>query len=128
MYDTAQDIDDLDLTSWEQDLATTRALYGDVSPDEEGDYILSPETIFHLLKTAGGNTIYAASLACGAIAGNEAYLLKNIRTDDLSINGASLAAEWRLRAKDLYEQYMRGLDDGWALDIGYLQNTTPFKD
>lgn len=88
----------------DRQIARVRALYGDVSPDEGGDYIIPPEIIEGYLHQTKGDEFHAASLACGAIAMSELYLMKVLRTDDLTINGAQAAAEWRLRAEGLYKQ------------------------
>lgn len=86
------------------DVEKVRSLYGDVAPDVDGEYIIPESVVQGFIDIANGDLIYAASLACGAIASSELYLQKVLRTDDLTINGAATAAEWRLRAKDLFEQ------------------------
>lgn len=85
-------------------IVRVRALYGDVSPDENGEYIVPSDIIAGFLHQTKGDEFHAASLACGAIAMSELYLMKVLRTDDLTINGAQAAAEWRLRAEELYKQ------------------------
>lgn len=85
-------------------IVRVRALYGDVSPDENGEHIVPSDIIAGFLHQTKGDEFHAASLACGAIAMSELYLMKVLRTDDLTINGAAAAAEWRLRAEELYKQ------------------------
>lgn len=108
------------------DVDKVRSLYGDVAPDTDGEYIIPESVVQGFIEVANGDLIYAASLACGAIAGNEAWLLKSVRTDDLTINGAVLAAEWRLRAKDLFEQSQALMLSDREIEFAYFPEKDMF--
>lgn len=81
-----------------------RSLYGDISPDDEGDYLFSDGTIEGWLELTDDNPYRCAAMACRALAADQNYLLKNIRTDDLTINGSAVATEFRQLADDLDKQ------------------------
>lgn len=81
-----------------------RSLYGDFTQDENGEFLFSDDTINDWLELTNNNFFAAAANACRALAVDQAYLLKVVRTDDLQVNGAAVAAELRLLAKDLDTQ------------------------
>lgn len=110
------------------DIELVRSLYGDVEPDTDGNYIIPDATVQGFLTLSNGDHIMAASLACGAIAGSELYLSRVLRTDDLTINGAAAASEWRLRAKDLAEQSKQVDRGDLTVDFAYFPDASPFSD
>ena len=85
-------------------ITLVRSLYGDLSEDENGNYLFSDETVEGWLELTGNNPYAAAANACRALAVDQAYLLKVVRTDDLQVNGAVVAAELRLTAENLDAQ------------------------
>lgn len=91
-----------------------RSLYGDISPDDEGNYLFSDATIEGWLELTEDNPYRCAAIACRALAADQNYLLKSIRTDDLTINGAAVATEFRQLADD----YEREADDWDRLSVG----------
>lgn len=109
------------------DVQKVRALYGDVAPDVNGEYVIPEEQITMFLEIAGGDALLAASFACGAIAGSELYLQRVLRTEDLQIDGAKAASEWRLRAKDLAEQSKQVDRGDLTVDFVYFPDVSPFS-
>lgn len=93
------------------DIDLVRSLYGDIEPDTDGNYLFDDFSIEGFLKLADNNPYRAAASACRALAVSEAYLLKVVRTDDMQVNGAVVAAELRLLAESLEEQADQ-FDDG----------------
>lgn len=109
-----------------EDLVTlTRSLYGDLSPDQTGDYLFDNTTVEGFLRLAHSNPYRAAAMACRALSVDQVYLLKVVRTQDLQVNGAAVAAELRLIAQDLDVQadaYELNDDDGFEIiDFDYKQ-------
>lgn len=95
-----------------------RSLYGDMTTDENGQYLFSEQTIEGWLELTGNNPYAAAANACRALAVDQAYLLKVVRTDDLQVNGALVAAELRLLAENLDSQaaaYEDGQEDAFEV-------------
>lgn len=78
-----------------------RALIPDL---DANDYIFTNLQIDLYLEIYSGNVRRAAAAAINAIAVDEALLLKVVRTDDLSVNGAQVAEVLRKRAKDLNDE------------------------
>lgn len=84
-----------------------RALIADTTQwdyDQTGEprYRLSDQDIQAFIAIAGDGRIYAAAAnALRAIAINEALVSKVIRTEDLQTDGAKLATELRLQAKEM---------------------------
>ena len=114
---------------WEEpvEVQKVRALYGDVAPDVDGEFIIPQEQIKMFLEIAGGDVLLAASFACGAIASSELYLQRVIRTEDLQIDGAKAASEWRIRAKDLAEQSKQVDRGDLTVDFAYFPDVSPFN-
>lgn len=88
-----------------------RLLIPDLEPLEDPrDLRLPPEFIFTdeqiqgYLLISGGNVKKAAARALSAIAASEVLILKVIKTDDKTTNGASVGAELRLQAKRLWDE------------------------
>jgi hypothetical protein len=86
------------------DAGLVRLLIPDVAIDVNGDFLFNDEQIDGLLGLFGGNVKRAAAQAKDIIATDQVMLLKVVRTDDLSVNGAQVAAELRLEAKALRDQ------------------------
>ncbi len=87
-------------------LDLVRSLYGDMTPDDQGNFLFSDEVIDGWLTLAGGSAYRAAAIALRALAADQAYLLKVVRTDDLQVDGRAVAAELRQLADD-YDQRAR---------------------
>jgi len=85
-------------------VSLVRSLYGDISTDVNGRYLFDDETVTGWIELAEGNPYRAAALACYALAADQNYLLKNIRTDDLSVNGTSVSSEFRQLGDQLSAQ------------------------
>lgn len=85
------------------DIGKVRTLIPDVVEDADG-YLFSDEQITVLLGLYNDNIKRAAAQAKDILATDTALLLKVLRTDDLSVNGAATAAELRQQAKQLREQ------------------------
>lgn len=98
-----------------------RALYGDLVPDEDDNYLLDENTIALYLEVTDNNILRAAALAVRAISVNEVLLKSYLRTDDLTIDGVKGAAELRLMAKDFEAraQEQDNNEDSWGFDIAF---------
>ena len=81
--------------------ALVRSLYGDISPDEDGNYLFSDDIITGWIELTGGNPYRAAAIACFALAADQNYLLKDVSTDDLSVTGSATASEFRKLGENL---------------------------
>lgn len=81
-----------------------RLLIPDVAHDEDGNYLFGDEQLDALLDLYGDNVKRAAAQAKDIIASDTVMLLKVIRTDDLQVDGAKVAAELRAQAKSLRDQ------------------------
>lgn len=81
-----------------------RLLIPDTAHDEDGLYLFEDEQLDALLDLYGDNVKRAAAQAKDIIASDTVMLLKVIRTDDLQVDGAKVAAELRLQAKALRDQ------------------------
>ena len=87
-------------------LDLVRSLYGDMTLDDQGNFLFSDEVIDGWLTLTGGSAYRAAAIALRALAADQAYLLKVVRTDDLQVDGRAVAAELRQLADD-YDQRAR---------------------
>lgn len=85
------------------DIGKVRVLIPDVVEDADG-YLFSDEQIEVLLGLYNDNIKRAAAQAKDILATDTALLLKVLRTDDLSVDGAKTAAELREQAKALRAQ------------------------
>lgn len=72
--------------------------------DRTEPYLFSDEELDGYLAISGGSVKRAAASALLTIAGNEAYLYKYVRTDDLLVDGPKVAAELRLQAQALKDE------------------------
>lgn len=97
-----------------------RALIPDVSTADgtDGtDYLFSDNHLQGYLTVAAGSIFRAAAFAVQAIAGDQALLLKHVRTDDLAVNGAAVAEALLKQAKALFDQ--ADVADAAALDESF---------
>lgn len=80
--------------------------------DDTGEprYRLSDEQIEAFLEDNDNKVFSASASALLAIAANEALISKVIKTEDLQTDGAKLATELRLNARDLFNK-QKELDD-----------------
>lgn len=74
------------------------------TPYPDLDYIFADAQITALLGLFNGNVKRAAAQAKDIIATDEVLLVQVVRTDDLSVDGAKVAAELRAQAKSLRDQ------------------------
>lgn len=81
-----------------------RLLIPDTAHDEDNLYLFEDEQLDALLDLYNNNVKRAAAQAKSIIAGDTVMLLKVIRTDDLQVDGAKVAAELRVQAKDLRDE------------------------
>lgn len=88
---------------YETNIGKVRVLIPDVVEDADG-YLFSDEQITVLLGLYNDNIKRAAAQAKDILATDTALLLKVLRTDDLSVDGAKTAAELREQAKALRAQ------------------------
>ncbi len=72
--------------------------------DVTSPFIFEDNEINAFLSMSKDSVLRAAAAALMAIAGNEALLYKYVRTDDLTIDGAKVATELRLQARQLETQ------------------------
>jgi len=93
----------------------TRLLIPDTAVDTVFDFIFSDEQITALLALFNGNVKRAAAQAKDIIATDQLLLVRVVRTDDLSVDGAKVAAELREQAKSLRAQADKD-DEGELLD------------
>ena len=92
-------------------IGLTRLLIPDT---DEAAFLFLDAEITAFLGLNAANPRRAAAEALEALASNEALVSKVIRTQDLSTDGAKVAAELRARAKQLRAQADEdaGVDDG----------------
>lgn len=88
---------------YDTNIGKVRVLIPDVVEDADG-YLFSDEQITVLLGLYNDNIKRAAAQAKDILATDTALLLKVLRTDDLSVDGAKTAAELREQAKALRVQ------------------------
>jgi hypothetical protein len=96
------------------DIGLVRLLIPDTAVDEEGEFLFTDDQIDGLLGLYANNIKRTAAQAKDIIATDQVLLLKVVRTDDLSVDGAKVAAELRLQAKSLRDQ----ADAADALAVG----------
>jgi hypothetical protein len=82
----------------------TRLLIPDTAVDADLDYLFSDTQISALLRLYNDNVKRAAAQAKDIIATDQVLLLKVVKTDDLAVDGAKVAAELRAQAKALRDQ------------------------
>lgn len=93
------------------DLRRVRLLIADTNP---ANRLFRIDQLADFLDLEGGNVKLAAAQALGVIATSEVLISKVLRTQDLSTDGAKVAAELRARAKDLRDQASSGEGDDAA--------------
>jgi len=101
-------------------LGLVRLLVPDLTTDtgtSTGDYLFSDAMLNALLGLYSQNVKRAAARAIEILATDQALLTKVIRTDDLSVNGATLADALLKQAKALQDDADR--DDSRAADDGF---------
>lgn len=91
-------------TDYASAVGHVRLLIPDTAVDTDENYIFSDEQINALLGLFNGSAKRAAAQAKDIIATDQLLLIKVVRTDDLSVDGAKVAAELRLQAKALRDQ------------------------
>jgi hypothetical protein len=94
-----------------------RLLIPDTAVDDDSNYLFSDEQVETLLSLYGDNVKRAAAQAKDIIATDQVLLLKVVRTDDLTVDGAKVATELRLQAKALRDQADN--EDGDYFNIVY---------
>lgn len=95
-----------------------RILIPDTEAVFEGETLFSDTDIENFLLVSRGNIYRAAGLAMVAIGNSEAMISKVIRTQDLSTNGAAVAASFHKAAELMFK---RADDDDKAADMGYFE-------
>jgi hypothetical protein len=100
-----------------------RLLIADCDPDGA---LLRTDQIEGLIALEGGNVKLAAAQALDTIAVSEVLVSKVIKTQDLSTDGAKVAAELRARAAELRRQVAdgEGDDDGGFLVVDFVNPFT----
>lgn len=102
------------------DLRQLRLLIADTDP---ANRMFRVDELTDLLAIEGGKVKLAAAQALGVIATSEALISKVIKTQDLSTDGAKVAAELRARAVELRQQVADGEgDDSVGFDIVDFQD------
>lgn len=86
------------------EIGVVRILIPDTAQDDLDEYLFSDAQIEALLSLHSSNVLRTAAQAKDILATDNVLLLKVLRTDDLSVNGAQVAAELRLQAKQLRDQ------------------------
>lgn len=97
---------DLYPLEFDSDVGKVRVLIADThqfdyDQDNKPRYRLSDDEIKAFLEIADKKVYSAASAALWSIAANEALINKVIKTEDLQTDGAKLATELRLLARDM---------------------------
>jgi hypothetical protein len=90
-----------------------RLLIGDTDVETPDVQLFTDEEIDAFLSMEDQEAAPAAALALEAIAANQVMVLKVIRTQDLSTDGAAVARELRQQARQLREDADAGSFD-WA--------------
>lgn len=95
------------------DVQMVRLLIADTATGP-GEQLFRSDQIEDFLGLEGGHVKLAAAQALDSIAVSEVLVSKVIKTQDLSTDGAKVAAELRARAKELRRQVVdgEGSDDG----------------
>lgn len=106
---------------------TTQLDYDD---NETTRYRVSDKQIEVFLDVNNNKVLAAAASALLSIAANEGLINKVIKTEDLQTDGAKLATELRLQARDLWQR-QKARDEEIALDVGqafvYIPSSYPYK-
>ena len=97
------------------DRRRVRLLISDTAPQSDSRQIFRNHEIDQFLEIESGNVKLAAAQALETIASNEVLVSKVITSQDISTNGAAVAAELRARAQVLRDQAEEV--DGFGFDI-----------
>lgn len=93
-------------------------------------YRVSDKQIEVFLDVNNNKLLAAAASALLSIAADEGLINKVIKTEDLQTDGAKLATELRLQARDLWQR-QKARDEEVAYDDGqafiYIPSTYPYK-
>lgn len=102
-----------------QTVRQVRLIIADVDPDRQ---VLTDDDVIGFLTLEGESVKLAAAAALEAIATSETLVGKVIRTQDLSTDGAKVAADLRAHAASLRAQVAAvdadGDDDGFSV-VGF---------
>lgn len=98
-----------------QSIRQVRLLISDVDPSRE---VLSDDDVVGFLDLEGGVVKLAAAQALDSIASSETLVGKVIRTQDLSTDGAKVAADLRAHAASLRAQAAAEEGDDFAV-VGF---------
>lgn len=93
------------------DRGRVRLMIGDTDADNAANQLFSDDEIDAFLALENNAVLLAASRALYSMAANQVMVLKVITRGDISLNGASVAAELRKQADALRTQYEDGLND-----------------
>ena len=105
------------------DVGKVRLLISDVDTAVAANQVFTDEEVETLLALEGDSVRLGAALALETIARNEVMVSKVIRVLDLQTDGASVARELRLQAKELREQEaaaVEAADDSFGFDTADL--------
>jgi hypothetical protein len=97
-----------------EQVALVRLLISDVDPARR---VLSDDDILTFLNLEGDVVKLAAAQALDAIASSETLVGKVIRSQDLSTDGAKVAADLRAHAASLRAQAVAEGDDAGGFDV-----------
>lgn len=118
-----------------EDIGKVRVLIADtVQLDYDNNdtlrYRVSDAQISVFLEVNANKLLAAAASALLSIAADEGLINKVIKTEDLQTDGAKLATELRLQARDLWQR-QKARDEEIAYDDGqafiYIPSTYPYK-
>lgn len=96
------------------DVGLVRLLGNDNYYDPTTGYLFSDDAVSAFLTVGNNRVKRAAALMLRAIAADEALVTRVIRTDDLSVNGATTAEALRKLAEDLDAQDRLDQDNALA--------------
>lgn len=111
------------MTDSEPDVALVRLLIAD--EDAPPNQLFGDAKLQSFLQLEGSNIKLAAAQALETIATSEVLVSKVIKTQDLSTDGAKVAAQLSAQAKALREQVATEKD---AADEGYFDVVNVFDD
>jgi hypothetical protein len=105
------------------DIRRVRLLIADTDP---ANRLFRADQVTDFLDMEGGSVKLAAAQALDSIAVSEVLISKVIKTQDLSTDGAKVAAELRARAKELRRQVTdsEGDDDGGFVIVDFFDPFT----
>lgn len=124
--------------NYETPVGQVRSLIPDIkqyadpeNPGAPAAYVLEDDHIKALLAMNGDKVKLAAAQAIDALAINEAYISKKIRTEDLSTDGPAVADAMRkgadaLRRQQRDEDQTNGQDEGFVI-TDFVEGTDWFR-